>query len=981
MPIPRRFVHALAAIAALCAAAMPAEAEIAPHQVTDDAPVAISAAALDGARLLCVWTPGDADTPQTQVLGAYYSAEYDAWFGPRPMVRDAGRVTALSLHRQPDTGALWLFTAERDGAGQRRVLLRTSDSGGAQWSQGEEVYASSRDIALGAGAFSGEQAAIAFTVRDTGGAQVHVAVRDAGETAWTVARLDAHGNDAAPPVIAPFGTDGFEAYAVHRDLPHRHRRARMENGGAWTGWEAVNLPNASPETRASAGIAALPGGDLAAAGWLDVTRPGTLALAVSHDGGRTWPIRRTLATGSRMDLSPALIAGADETLHVFTSAEDGGIVHHAVPASWINAPMKLHAEPVLAAVAPPLTYPRHRSLPEGQTVPLPMPDTPFHEHVRRAATEEDWPQHARVPLPETLPGVNAAITTRIVEHAGKSWVGSADGLHYRASGGAGDFERHPHYGFDGPLANHIAGLGADPGGTLWVATPGGLSARGEDGAWRLIRGKEGLPWKELTALDIDRFGRVWLGGTRGVILHDPANAERPWHYRAGERYLPDDHVLALAAAESGRSVIIETAAGFSRIDEEAVTLFEKARLFEERYNDRHRRLGLASPAYYDDAHAMESWVHGPQPSDGLWTGYHVTAAALAYSLSLDPAFRDSAAESMEALYLLQNVTGIEGLVARTLVSVDEPAAAQFRDADNYHLTADGKYLWRDDVSSDQLDGHFLAFYAYFEHIAQFDPDERARLEAQLRQVLDYILAHDDTIPDWNAKRTMWGWWTPELLNEHPIHFQEAGIYSLMMLMFLKTAYYITEDAQYAERYRELIEEHDFLSNILLEKKLFPDELNHSDDQLSAVAYYPILQLEHDPFIREALHRAARRHAVVEVPERNSFFAFVYATVDPDDADVAGGMRTMREFPRDRRNWRMENSHRRDIALVPDPNRSGNPVLAEVLPYDEFHFERWNQDPYEPDGGGDGRLAGSAEHYLLPYWIARYHGLIAPPAED
>lgn len=78
---------------------------------------------------------------------------------------------------------------------------------------------------------------------------------------------------------------------------------------------------------------------------------------------------------------------------------------------------------------------------------------------------------------------------------------------------------------------------------------------------------------------------------------------------------------------------------------------------------------MPSPANHDDAYAMNSWTHGPQPSDGLWTSYLVTAMAMAYSLTGEERYRDAAREGMEALYLLQNVTGIKGLVARSVVAV------------------------------------------------------------------------------------------------------------------------------------------------------------------------------------------------------------------------------------------------------------------------------------------------------------------------
>ncbi|MBI2432101.1 MAG: hypothetical protein HYV26_04455 [Candidatus Hydrogenedentes bacterium] len=637
---------------------------------------------------------------------------------------------------------------------------------------------------------------------------------------------------------------------------------------------------------------------------------------------------------------------------------------------------RLEKRPPLANVVGPLDNRDHQSTPDvAQQTPLPIADVSFIEHVRVSAGDSDWPSAGGKPLePATID--SKPVTAVASDSRVGRWAGTRDGLY--AGDGAG-WTRHPTYGFDGPLSNLIADIAFDSRGTLWVATPAGLSARNTDGTWRVIRGRDGLPWEELTAIAIAKNDDIWLGSTRGLILHTPYAEGRQWYYRAGERYLPGDHVLDVAVSEGGQSIFARTDKGVGRIDAVERTLYGKAEALQTRFEERHRRLGMPSPAQYDDAYAMTSWTHGPQPSDGLWTGYHVAAMSMAYAVTGEERYRQAARTGMEALYLLQNVTGIKGLVARSVVAVDEPYAAEAATQKNWHKTGDGKYLWRDDVSSDQIDGHYLAFYCYYEHIARNDPAEKARLEQQIRQVTDYILDHNYEIIDWHGQRTLWGWYDPERTNNQPRHYLESALYSLMILSHLHVAMYVTDDPKYLEHFRTLIEEHGYLSNLLLEKKLFPDELNHSDDQLAAVAYYPFLQLAQDPIIRETLHRACRRHARVELAERNSFFAFTYATINPADADVAGGVQTLREMPLDRRDWGMMNSHRADVHFQPDASRKRTPVLTEVLPADERHFERWNQDPYEADSNGDGSNEGSGEHYLLPYWMGRFHGLIAPPA--
>lgn len=167
-----------------------------------------------------------------------------------------------------------------------------------------------------------------------------------------------------------------------------------------------------------------------------------------------------------------------------------------------------------------------------------------------------------------------------------------------------------------------------------------------------------------------------------------------------------------------------------------------------------------------------------------------------------------------------------------------------------------------------------------------------------------------------------------------------------------------------------------LSNVLLSKKEWPDENNHSDDQLGYVAWYPILQLEKDPVILNALTQDVRRHYRIVWPEKPSFYAFVTATVDPQQVEMMEAIQNLIEIPTDRRTWEQKNSRRADVDFLGRSNRFGDPVLTRVLPADERCFQKWNGDPYEPDRGGDGRSEDDGAAFLLPYWMGRYHGFIA-----
>lgn len=591
---------------------------------------------------------------------------------------------------------------------------------------------------------------------------------------------------------------------------------------------------------------------------------------------------------------------------------------------------------------------------------LPIVVKPFMEHVRIPA--EAFPRKRR--------DRGRSSTTATVR--GTRWVATDEGLYRHKVGTPREvLERHPSYGVNGPLATRVTALAVDSRGVLWCGTPLGLSRMQPDGSWEHLRGRDGLPYEDVTSIAIDQNDRMWIGTTRGAIHYRPYEPGRQWFYRAGPRYLPDDHVLDVAVTLDGRTAYFSTRKGPGRIDAVKTTLLEKAETIERRVNERHRRLGLVAACRFDDPHHPTSHRIGDNDNDGLWTAYHVAAMSLSYAVTAAEAAKRSARESMRALVMLENASGTPGLVARSVV----PAEEGRRKSAQWRPTPDGSMYWKSDTSSDEIDGHYLALYTYWRHIARFEPREREVITKQVRDLTDYLVGNGYLLIDWDGERTTWGFWSPALLNGDPEHYLENGLNSLQMLSFLKVAHYITGDSKYKRHYDTLITEHGYLSNVLVQKKVFPDENNHSDDQLAYVAWYPLLQLERDPRVRSALRRAVRRHYRIVEPERSSFFNFVTATIDPDYVDIESAIENLKCIPTDRRRWRMVNSHRADVVFDPRADRFSHQQLLEVLPADEREFVKWNANPYLPDSGGDGREEDDGAAYLLPYWMGRYHGFL------
>jgi predicted neuraminidase len=736
-----------------------------------------------------------------------------------------------------------------------------------------------------------------------------------------------------------------------------------------------------------------------------------LSFWLSTDDGYSWNVFRDIDRSAGQSSYPSLIRDHNNRIHVIYSGPNGSIKHVNVNEAWIWEEARVRAEYELNNVVPPLRdTDDDRSGKSGKLQPI--ADTPFGEHYRRPLNAEEIAEAEKLFADAVLdvdwPAPADVERTAHVKRKDTAFGGTNKGLYVidRKS-----VRRYEDYGTKGPLTTRITDMVMDSRGTIWMGGPRGLTLYTKDGEWKYITGREGLPVEDVTALAIDKDDRLWIGTSHGVIHYRPYEKGRQWFYRAGKRYLLGNKVEDVVLAPSGMPAYFKTDAGLSCIDEMSHTLAEKADKIEARLNRFHRRLGLVCAATLDDAENPTKSYIIDDDNDGLWTSYHVVAMSSAYAATGNEVYRESAKTGMHAMVILQNASGVPGRVARSVLPAEEGKRKRHeaREEKNrnkreqWRPTPDGKLYWKSDTSSDEIDGHYFALYAYWRHIAQFIPEERVLIEKQVRDITDHLIDNNYQLIDWDGERTSWGFWNPENLNDDPTHYLENGLNAAQILSFLKVAHYVTGDSKYKEHFEYLIGEHGYLNNVLLAKKVFPDMNNHSDNQLGYTAWYPWLQLERDPEVRRVLHQAVRRHYKTLELEGSSFFNFVSATIDPHYVDIEGGVTTLRQATTDRRLWEMRNSHRADVHFQVRDNRHGDPILDRVLPADERHWNRWNIDPFVPDGGGDinQHVAGvpnaphnvrgfgpkiggdgSAEDdggsWLLAYWLGRYHGLIAAP---
>ncbi len=562
----------------------------------------------------------------------------------------------------------------------------------------------------------------------------------------------------------------------------------------------------------------------------------------------------------------------------------------------------------------------------------------------------------------------------------------------------------------------VRGVVYDREGRLWFASPQGVGRY--DGAWTLFTGADGLPYNDFTCVAAGTNGDVWFGTTKGAIRFDGET----WEYRQGQRWLPNDEVRAIAVDDAG-GAWIATAGGVAHIEARPMTLAKKADHYQyeiEHYIKRTPYGYTAEASVATPGDPSEVRNHDSD-NDGLWTAMYGAGECFAYGATKSPESKARAKAAFEALEFLGKVTRggshepPKGYVARTILPTSGPnpndgRLERDREAQKeetlwkvyeprWPTSADGKWYWKSDTSSDELDGHYFFYPLYYDLVADTE-DEKARVRNHIQALTDHLVDHDFYLIDHDGTPTRWGHYNPSEVNHSKDWWVERGLNSLSMLTYLSVTAHITGDDKYRKIARELIDEHGYAQNLMVPKiQQGIGTGNQSDDEMAFMCFYSLIKYETDPELKSRYALSFWRYWRLELPELNPFFNFCYPAVaegvgytDPWGAhDIApsgdwleDAVDSLKRFPLDRYDWAHTNDHRIDIVPMlswardfdkPPPIGKGYRVNGKVLPVDERHFNHWNTDPYRLNTGGSGRGLASGAVYTLAYYMGLYHGFI------
>ncbi len=566
----------------------------------------------------------------------------------------------------------------------------------------------------------------------------------------------------------------------------------------------------------------------------------------------------------------------------------------------------------------------------------------------------------------------------------------------------------------------VRGIETDSKGDLWFACPQGVGHQHADGRWDLYTGAEGLPGNDFTCLTAGPNGTMWFGTTNGAICFE----NRHWGYRAGRRWLLDNDIREIAVSSSG-DAWIATAGGVSLIEAFETNFTQKAAFYEDEIDQRHRRtsLGYVANSGMSTPGDVDTAVPFPTDNDGQYTGLYVGAECLGYAATGDSERKKRAVKGFEALAFLSEVTqggdhpAPPGFIARAVMPIDGPDPNEHdnpeRDrkkrAEDDHLwkvldprwpvSADGKWYWKTDTSSDELDGHYFAYGLFFDHVAETEA-EKNRCREVVRRVTNHLIAHNYRLVDHDGTPTRWAHFAPEDLNGDPDWWTERGLNSLSVLTYLSIAHHVTGDQKYRDEYMRLaIDHHYALNGMVMPKLQFgPGSHVQFDDKMAFMNFYHLIRYEPDPKLLRMYYTSIYYYWNIEKYELNPFFNFVYAAccygrirtdqwgdldLTPTGNWLEHSVDTLKRYPLDLADWETDNRHRLDILPLPDHVRGpgdnkdkGYRTNGYVLPVDERQSLSWSEDVWALKTGGNGKRLRDGCPFLLAYYMGLYHGFIS-----
>lgn len=576
-----------------------------------------------------------------------------------------------------------------------------------------------------------------------------------------------------------------------------------------------------------------------------------------------------------------------------------------------------------------------------------------------------------------------SVRDAITDKEGNLWVATDAGLYKCKDGNAELFQNTNEL-----ISCYAKAVSEGPENKIWAGVMGGVSVRDSVRLIKNITPANGLSSIFVNCIKQSPDGVMWVGTEVGIVRFVPDGSHS---LRFSKRWLTNDKVNDIAFDKDGNAWIA-TANGVSLIRKNRLTLADKEKNFYNQMMRKNiREPWICGPLHLEVPGDTSTWRHSDDDNDGEYTGGYLAMESFRYAATKDPDAKMKARKAFNFLVKLQTITGTEGFFARTIVPADwehvhDPnrtySEKQIADAlvddprykpveVRWHKSADGKWLWKGDTSSDEMDGHMMSYFYYYELAA--DETEKQMVRDHVSKIMDYLIKHNYNFVDVDGKHTRWAVWSPEQLNHDPDWSSEKSLNSFELLAYLKFAFHITGNEKYESEYRRLIDEEGYLENASHLNHKNPAWQIYFDLTMEGYLFPMLIKYETDPELKSFYQNLMDEWMAKQTAGENLYNNLAYTFVTGKKVNVQQTLDFLKDAPLDLVDWRIDHTLREDVHLVRSPILE-EVQITELPPASIRATVRWDKNPWAATQGNPSQVREPV-FWLWPYWEARYLEII------
>jgi uncharacterized protein (TIGR03437 family) len=338
----------------------------------------------------------------------------------------------------------------------------------------------------------------------------------------------------------------------------------------------------------------------------------------------------------------------------------------------------------------------------------------------------------------------------------------------------------------------------------------------------------------------------------------------------------------------------------------------------------------------------------------IWAGHYLAAEAFRYQVTQSPAALANVKQAIAGIKSLLDVTGTN-LLARCLVPLNSPYAVGIQSeeaANGIYTNSSAGYFWVGNTSRDQYMGVIFGLGVAYDMVN--DTGVQTSISQITAQLVQFLEGHAWTVvmPDGSVSTTF------------VIRPDE-------MLTLLQVGQHVNPGA--------FSTDYDINRVLLAAGVLAPIAVDVASDSsyfkfnLDYISFYNLIRLESgsSKSVYQAAYQVLRG---ATASHQNAIFDLIDRGLNGPNATRDGEAAALLN------EWLQRPSRDNPVNLngvVPVcSSQACQPIPVALRPPDEY---LWEESPFQLSGGGSGIIETAGVDYILPYWMARYYGVVLPIA--